>query len=397
MKLRGLAVMLTALTVTSSFGVITGTLAWFAYTTRAQLSFSGTTIHNSEQLQVGFTFENDDKTIARFKANLADNGIDLDSSKTFEKVEDTDFTYFFVKPGESLTSAMVMSYSKALGYSTNYLIPVTSREYTIKDDLKTNDDLTLNRAPTKGEPNLGQKASDDSYSYLNLAFRVLRSDNSVTGYKYMQNRDIWLQDATTHAGLNLEKSLRIFVNSDNGKFILNPNATEKGSTTVAGLLNMDYNDDYYDYDPSTYFTKKPKELIYGDYELKEGKSDNATLFENDSALDDINQTNSTVKSSFLAKHQQGLYCYQNYDSYDLKKAMYYSMSDIKADDKSGYLTDGVAICTTSQDDKAIATVSLTIYLEGWDHSITDQSLFEQDNNGGTGFDLGLTFQTNRVD
>ncbi len=396
MKLRGLAVMLTALTVTSSFGVITGTLAWFAYTTRAQLSFGGTTIHNSEQLQVGFTFENDDKTIAKFRANLLENGIDLDSSSTFEKVEDTSFTYYFVKPGESLTSSMVMSYSKALGHSTNYLIPVTSREYTINDDLKTNDDLTLNRAPTKGEPNLGQKASDDSYSYLNLAFRVLRSDNSSTGYKYMQNRSIWLQDATTHAGLNLEKSLRIFVNSENGRFILNPNATSKGTTTVAGLLNMDYNDDYYDYDPSTYFTK-PKELIYGDYELKEGKSDNATYFDQDSQLDDINQTNSTVKSSFLAKHQQGLYGYQNYDSYDLKKAMYYSMNDIKANDKSGYLTDGVEICTTSQDDNAIATVSLTIYLEGWDHSITDQSLFEQDNNGGTGFDLGLTFQTNRVD
>ena len=397
MKWRGLAVMLTALTVTSSFGVVTGTLAWFAYTTRASLSFGGTTVHNSEQLQIGFTFETDNtKAISKFKDNLSEYDIDLDSEITFDKVVDTSFTYYFVKPGEPLSSQMVTSYSKALGYSTNTLIPVTSREYKINDNLTENSDLTLNRAPTKGETNLGQAATKDSYSYLNLAFRVLRSGSDSVGYTYEKNRDIWLQDVTTHAGLKLENALRIFVKSDSGKFILNPNASNKGATTVAGLLNMDYTDDYYDYDPSTLFGKQ-KELIYGDYSLKSGAKDNARYFDSDSELDDINQTNSSKASSFYAKHQKGVYGYDNYDSFDLKQAEYYSMNEIKANDSQGYLTGGHAVCTTSNDDNAIATIELTIYLEGWDHSITDESLFEQDNNGGTGFDLGLTFQTNRVD
>lgn len=387
--------MLTAMTITSSLGVISGTLAWFAYTTRASISFEGTTVHNSEQLQIGFRFETGDESISRFKTNLAEYRIDLDSD-SFEKLVKEDYTYFFVKPGTPLSSNMVSSYSRAIGHATNELIPVTSREYVLNDDSSENKKLRLNRAPTKGEPNLNQDATKDSYSQLDLAFRVLRSSAQSSSFTYIKKRSIWLKDCSTSAELNLTDSIRLFLDNDEGRFILNPKADKKGETTVAGLLNMDFNDDYYDYDPSTYFRGKTKELIYGDYSLKEGMEDNATLFEEDSELDDINNTKTTSPSSFMAKHQKGIYGYQNLDHFDLKKAMYYSMDDIKPFDNAGYLSGGKPVCTTSDDDDAIADLSVTIYLEGWDHSITNDSLYQQENSG-TGFDLGLTFQTNRVD
>lgn len=394
MKWRALAVALTAMTVTSSLGVISGTMAWFAYTTRASLSLDGTTVNNSEQLQIGLTFQ-DNESIHRFESLVGESSIDVGS--TFDIVQEEGFTYYFVKPGAPLSSVLVSAYSKSQGHATNELIPVTSREYKMdKSDLTKNPDLTLNRAPTKGEPNLNQKASDDSYSYLNLAFRVIRSGLGAGTVSYMKDRDIWLKDVTTHAGLHLENSLRIFVNSETGNFILNPNAKERGETTVAGLLNLDYGDDYYDYDPSSYFYE-PKELIYGDYSLKDGMTDNATVYEQDSDLDDINKTNAKTPSSFLAKHQKGIKGYENLDNFDLKKAQYYSMKEIQPKDDAGYLKDGHAVCRTSNKDSAIATISLTIYLEGWDHSITNEALDEQETRGGTGFDLGLTFQTNRVD
>lgn len=395
MKWRALAVMLTAMTITSSLGVVSGTLAWFAYTTRASISFEGTTVHNSEQLQIGFRFETGDESISRFKTNLADYRIDLDSNEIFEKVDKENNTYFFVKPGTPLSSNMVSSYSRAIGHATNELIPVTSREYILNDDSSKNKPLRLNRAPTKGEPNLNQDATKDSYSRLDLAFRVLRSSAS-SSFTYVKKRDIWLKDCSISAELNLTDSIRLFLDNEDRRFILNPKADKQGETTVAGLLNMDYNDDYYDYDPSTYFKGKPKELIYGDYTLKEGMVDNASLFEEDSEFDDINNTQTTNPSSFLAKHQKGIYGYENLDNFDLKKAMYYSMDDIKPSDNAGYLSGGRPVCTTSNDEDAIAELSITIYLEGWDHSITNDSLYQQENSG-TGFDLGLTFQTNRVD
>ena len=394
MKWRALAVALTAMTVTSSLGVISGTMAWFAYTTRASLSLDGTTVNNSEQLQIGLKFENDN-TIQTFESLVEESNVDVDS--TFDIVKEEGFTYYFVKPGAPLSSVLVSAYSKSQGHATNELIPVTSREYKMDQfDFTKNPHLTLNRAPTKGEPNLNQKASNESFSYLNLAFRVLRSSYGAGSVSYMKNRDIWLKDVTTHAGLHLENSLRIFVNSETGNFILNPNANEKGETTVAGLLNLDYGDDYYDYDPSSYFYQ-PKELIYGDYSLKEGMKDNASLFETDSDLDDINKTNTKTPSSFLAKHQNGIMGYRNLDNFDLKKAQYYSMKEIQPSDDAGYLQGGHVVCRTSDKDSAIASIKLTIYLEGWDHSITNEALDEQERNGGTGFDLGLTFQTNRVD
>lgn len=393
MKWRALAVALTAMTITSSFGVISGTLAWFAYTTRASLSFGGTTVNNSEQLQIGLKFETGSPAIDAFRTSLSDSGLDLNN--TFEIVTEGSFTYYFVMPGAPLSSNLVSAYSKAYGHATNELIPVTSREYTLNEDLTNNPDLTLNRAPTKGEPNLGQAASSDSYAYLNLAFRVLRSGYGEVSSTYMKERDIWLKDVSTSASLTLESSLRLFCDSDTGRFTLNPNAGEKGSTTVAGLLNLDYGDDYYDYDPSTYFYE-PKELIYGDYTLKDGKEDNARFFDEDSELSDINNTGSTDSSSFLAKHQKGIKGYDSLDNFDLKKADYLSMNEIKPEDSAGYLSNGHVICRTSNTDSAIASLKITIYLEGWDHSITNEALDEQERSG-YGFDLGLTFQTNRVD
>ena len=75
------------------------------------------------------------------------------------------------------------------------------------------------------------------------------------------------------------------------------------------------------------------------------------------------------------------------------KAHYYSLYDIApAVSGQGDYSAGHPVGRTLANENKnlrIARTDLTIWLEGWDHSIVD-------NNIGTKFNLGLTFEINRV-
>ena len=53
MNKKSVVLSLSAIGLTISFtGVISGTTAWYAYATRASLSYGGTSVSNTEQLQI---------------------------------------------------------------------------------------------------------------------------------------------------------------------------------------------------------------------------------------------------------------------------------------------------------------------------------------------------------
>ena len=58
MNRKSVVLSLSAIGLTISFtGVISGTTAWYAYATRASLSYGGTSVSNTEQLQIGLKIE----------------------------------------------------------------------------------------------------------------------------------------------------------------------------------------------------------------------------------------------------------------------------------------------------------------------------------------------------
>ena len=73
------------------------------------------------------------------------------------------------------------------------------------------------------------------------------------------------------------------------------------------------------------------------------------------------------------------------------EADYETLNSIKPiDDGTGVLSGGKQICTTANTVSALGEATLTIYIEGWDHHVVNEEISHK-------FNLGLTFQINRVD
>ena len=106
-------------TVVSIGGAISGTLAWYAYATRASLLYSGTSVYDNGQLQIGV--KNDTQILA-----LKNDGM-------IEEQKNGSY-YYFAPAGEGLSSDRLNMYLSARGYATNVLIPVTSGEFNPDDN-----------------------------------------------------------------------------------------------------------------------------------------------------------------------------------------------------------------------------------------------------------------------
>ena len=117
--------------------------------------------------------------------------------------------------------------------------------------------------------------------------------------------------------------------------------------------------------------------------------DNDTIF-------DVNGSGSSSADTFTAKHAPGV---KYYDSAALegkaKTAAYESIQSIAPSKVGGVLSNKIpanptSICkTTGTGRSCMAHVGMKIYLEGWDFSVIDEEI-------GRYFDIGLTFEINRV-
>jgi len=358
---------LSAVSIFSFAGTLTATMAWFAFSTRGTVSFMGTSVYSSQQLQVGLKISDTDD----FSAFIGEEN----QGFTYETIEGQ--KYLWAPAGAGLKTDVIQTYSRAHGHATNTLHPVTSREYAFGDD------ISLFRAPYEGSTHI-YEANPISYCKLPLVFRVIISTMSTSTYS--KNQPIWITDAVAEAANassgDIHEGLRVHINGEN-KFIFNPSATEEGSTKVAGLLDLN-GDGYYD---STATYSSGEEIIYGDYE---GEATTKVATSEDAAnLADVNNTSKNEPSTFLAKHKEGNTIYPSLDALTIKEAQYKSLADVYPDVNDGYYTNGIPVCITSNDSKAIGEAELTIYLEGWDHVVIDNELSSM-------FNLGLQFEINKI-
>lgn len=418
MKWRILTAMLSITTVTAFAGAISGTLAWYEYSTRASLSYEGTSVYNTEQLQIGLItdasinladrtlFETSADDSASAKSYTLKEGqtssfsefidIDNDGNGTMDR------TYWFVNPGAPLTPEIIGNYLYKTGHSTsttfNYMQPVTTKEHALDTQIDASD---FYRTPRFNDNN--QSAAEETdYSKIDFAFRVLGSASNT----YIKNQDIWLKDAYCQTTGDATDALRVYMEgerkTDSGTettyTLFNPNYDgNSGSDTVAGVLDLN-GDGYYDWS-GNYFGNG-KELIYGIdnssidssnyHTFTSSDYDGVNSWEYDNINGFENVTETTEKNSFYASHKIGNEGFVDYSTLNLPEAYYSGHSAIYPTDDHGSLSGGKVLTSTSNDDLAIAELSTLIYLEGWNHSIIDKNI-------GYYYNLGLTFQINRVE
>ena len=353
----------------SSFaGAISGTVAWYASNTRATASYSGTSVYQSEQIQIGL------ESTVDFVGNNQNLGL--------TREENTN--YYWAEIGAGIKSDAINAYLSKTSYATDELAPVTSMGY------EAGDTFALKKAPMAYSTVI-HNASTSSYCQIKFIFRVTRADADGNEF-YSPNEKVWVTEAVAKAQTTTDKdifkALRVHfdgkeVTETTNHFILNPSSEETavGGTKAAGLLDLN-KDGYYDCDGYG------KEIIYGDIDRPQGAA--GSSFASDD-LEDVNGTGKQTLSTFVAKHKQGTtgYTKAQLDAVEKGVAKYETMSTIAPNDNGGNLTGGKYVAITSDDENAVAHLTTTIYLEGWDHSVIDLAI-------GSKFNLGLQFQVTRA-
>ena len=391
--------MLGLATVLSIGGTVSGTLAWYAYATHAALLYSGTSVFDNGQLEIGV------KSGTTRIPELVSLGM-------HEEAHNGSY-YYFAPAGEGLSSDYMNTYLTAMGYASNELMPVTSGRFDHEDaNYNTHHLLTAPNSEVRNPDATHNLAPHTTYSQIAFAFKTFRT-NANGEREYVSGQELWLTYVQTRASQsstgNVAKAMRMYINRDesfygaNNGFIFNPSVEQSGATKVAGLLNLGY-DETYDFDDHG-------EIIYGDYSLKSGVSDDGISdgpYTGENLIWDVNnkwdweskpyteQNQQEFADTFTATHSASApRYYENLDNLDIKTAKYLGTDDVvQAKDSSGILAnpDGkkTSVCITGGESVGyIGEFDATIYLEGWDFSVIDE---EQSHK----FDFQLRFETNRL-
>ena len=377
--------------VAALVGSISGTLAWYAYSTRALVSYTGTSVQSTTQLQIGI------------KSDIA-----IDFTSNASLIDDVTFEgdpnhYYFMKVGSGgMPAAVINDYLSAKGYATNILEPLSSYGYN------TGENINLRNRPVTNKPNdEATPAEITKYVEIPFVFRVL--SGKTASLSYVADHNIFLSNATAIAAPNLEgntdgndihNSIRLYIDRSNGdNYILNPSSSTNGRDKVAGVLNLTGGSNghgCYDYDNDPSSPTYMQEFLYGDYEWKEGKNWSNSLsepLEQDSDLVDINGTgNSNIDTTFTSRHRKGVKYFSNLDSCITPHyANYLGTSTVfPQKNAQGQFVGNYAVCTTGNAAaNYLGTFNMKIYLEGWDFSVVDSQIQNK-------FYLGLQFEINAV-
>lgn len=384
-------------TFASLVGTVSGTLAWYSYSTRATISYSGTSIENTVQLQVGLASETQmphisgDADNEEFWATMTETQFDGDS--TF---------YYFSPMGVGLSSGIINAYLSVNGYGTNLLKPVTSGYY---DPTDASCSFSLKKSPTSAHYKHDVEAPKEDFLKLPLVFRASKSKTNVEDF--VEGQELWLTDAKSVASSDADgevfRAMRVFFDRKDSDydtdFILNPNAPSNaaGETTVGGLLDLTY-DKYYDFDDYG-------EVIYGEWDETLLPDPHTALSDSgyvvpdgqENPVLDLNSTGKSEASTYCARHNPGTKYYENLDNVPFKSAKYESLASIRParNNNNGKMNNvdpnnPTSVCITGTSaEHYIGRVDVTIWIEGWDHSVIDEEIAHA-------FDLGLTFEINKV-
>ena len=218
-------------TTASLVGSISGTIAWYAYSTRALISYTGTSVQSTTQLQIGI--KSDVPVSFTTNTDLIED-VTFEEDLYYDEVNDPDHEhklyhhhYYFMRVGSGgMPAAVINDYLSTKGYATNVLEPLSSYGYN------TGENINLRNRPVTNKP-------DDAFTpaeitkYVNIpfVFRVLAANSSTL--TYVSGHDVFLSGAQTAAATALEgrpenvihNSIRLFIDRTNGsKFIFNPSS-----------------------------------------------------------------------------------------------------------------------------------------------------------------------------
>ena len=361
------------LTAVGIFGATAGTLAWYAYSRSVLFSFTGTSVQKSVLLNIGLVDPQNKFTQAKC------DEYDL------VKEEHDGKKIVFTSSTNGLSTGAIHDYLTYYGHATDFLFPVTSRDRALNET----GDFKLYKSPDFGDTVLNRETDGSEYVKLPFAFKL-----DEEGSEFAQDKTVWLTDAVvTASGENINQSVRIFVENSQRKFLMKPaDATlNRGETKVGGLLDLD-GDGTYDYDELT-----GKELYYGDFTSSDGQVPyKGAPYDQeyaDADLDDVNGTNldPLVASTFCAKHKKDIYPV-DLDNITPKVAQYETFGTVKplSIGPGNYYAGetGIPLCST-ETNSGIGYVTMTIYIEGWDHAVVDKAV-------GHHFNLGLRFEISRL-
>lgn len=385
-------------TFASLVGTVSGTLAWYAYNSRVTLSYSGTSVENSVQLQIGLACAHE----------MVANGSDEmdDFLDTMEDPEIIDGVYYYFAPlGYGLKSSVINAYLAEFGYATNELEPITSGYF----DPAVHNGFSPKAAPKADDPYTISPANKKNYLKLPFVFRT--SDSKSGTPHYLEDAEVWLTDAKGAASSESDgdvfRAMRIFFDRDNTNYetdyIVNPDADSSGETKVGGLLDLTM-DGYFDFDGT-------KEVIYGEWDTSALAdpttllTDNYQIPEGGNPFYHINKSGDIVGydfhncfSTFTSRHHEGVkyYTYENLNSIPFRTAKYESLSAVKPvrNPSTGKLSNPegkvTSVCKTAGSElNYIGRVDAYIWLEGWDYYVVDKEQYHS-------FDLGLTFEINKA-
>ena len=392
-------------TLASMVGAISGTVAWYAYVTRVTVSYSGTSVNSTKQLQIGIKSDVE----VEFPEGLVVNDVPFVGGH-----------YYFMNPGASLPASAINAYLATKGYATTTLEPVSSYTYAIGDA------IDLRNSPIANKPFEEREAADIAkYVEIPFAFRVLESD--LTNPTFVKSKEIYITDAVAEAdGENehINEAIRMYIDRNNGQdFIFNPTAENAGQTKVAGVLDIS-GDNVFDFVNDMRSDYYGCECLYGDYDLSCGpkpeRSDYGTDQAYQDALDayevafeaaykalltsgsghptsanfiDINGSGVTDRrTTFTAKHYEGIDYFEDLSGITPHYAQYIGTNSViaKPNNTTGELESDYPVCVTAnteENDMRIAEFNCKIYIEGWDFAVIDDELSHS-------FNLGLTFEIN---
>lgn len=368
-------------TVLAVAGSTAATLAWYANSTMSKVSYVGTSVSKSGRFSLGLV----DNLHLFTPAEAESYNCEIEFGET------VDGNTIVWSSSALVFTSFLSAYLEKYGYAVNVLSPVTTNSRAID----SSDNITLYKAPETGQADIHEEViRTDVFLRFQFAFKIVNSDGTKAA-----NQKIWLTDTTVETDLleTARESIRLFVNNDHEKFIVKPadDSNTPGYTTVAGMLDLDGSDGVYDYDKNT-----GREIIYGEYDKTgdfEPTYESTDKYEDEGGFDpdelenvnDLESRFTANASTFYAKHNSQCHPLTNFNDVKAryKRAYYQTATTIKPVVSAGGYTGGHPVAYTDSASR-IGYSTITIYAEGWDHSLVDEIV-------GIPFNLGLTFETDR--
>lgn len=303
-----------SLLIISAIGTMSGTFAWYEYSTRAETGFRGTAVNDAKELKMGI---------------LSDVVLSEASQYGLVK-DDTHPNIYWAEEG--LDSDTLSYFLRECGYASNSLFPTTSGAYTQGDDFQ----IKMN--PSKLAPNLID-AVKENYVFLPLVFKAQGDISAATNF------EVKLVDLDITSPTNLKDGVRINITNEYDSYVFAPSHRQGGEVVVGGALDLDndgYNDDFVG-----------KEFFYGEAETLEYSTTPAGPGE---------VLPKGQRTSFNGICKEGIY------PIDKEKSVFKTASYYGTDDVLEKLDVAKAI------DNELAFCNITVYLEGWATTTIDKEV-----------------------